>query len=119
MRGDRLIGSRVLTAKLMCLASQTGCDALFLWEETVINPQKKAQFATMGPCRKQSQGFTVDLCFPEAHILSSPTPASPQRGLFFVRAPCVLKFASARALGLSVLSNEFSVKITEVPTPCR
>lgn len=117
MRGNRLIGSRVLTAKLMCLASQTGCDALFLWEETFIDSQ--AQFATMGPCRKQSQGFSVDLCFPEAHILSFPTPASPQCGLFFVRAPCVLKFASARTLGLSVLSNEFSVKITEVPTPCR
>lgn len=46
MRGNRLIGSRVLTAKLMCLASQTGCDALFLWEETFID--SPAQFATMG-----------------------------------------------------------------------
>lgn len=59
MRDDCRTGGRCLQRKLICLVSQPGYPALFLWEETVMSPQKKAQFGRMAPCRKHSQGFTV------------------------------------------------------------
>ena len=69
MRSDHLTGGECLQLRPICLASQTECDALFVLEEAFINPQKKAQCGMTGTCRKQSQGFTVDFCFPEAQIL--------------------------------------------------